>query len=95
MTVRLTDEARRELAAQVAYLASVNPDAARRLAAAVRGALKLLDGGKVDGPQVQLKDGPRVRRWLVSPLQLFDERDGNDVVVRRVRHESQRPITRR
>jgi plasmid stabilization system protein ParE len=94
VTVRLTDEARRELGAQVAYLASVNPSVARRLSAAVRSALALLGGGKVDGPEVQFKDSRYVRRWLVPPLTLFYERDGRDVVVRRIRHGAQRPITR-
>lgn len=95
MTVRLTDEARRELGAQVAFLASVSPDAARRLAANVRHALSLLDGGKVEGPEVQLRDGRTLRRWVVPPLLLFYGRDGHDIVVRRIRHGAQRPITRR
>ncbi|HEU4408784.1 MAG TPA: type II toxin-antitoxin system RelE/ParE family toxin [Polyangiaceae bacterium] len=58
-------------------------------------AFSLLDSGLADGPEVQLKDGWYVRRWLVSPLLLFYERDGREVIVRRIRHGAQRPITRR
>jgi plasmid stabilization system protein ParE len=86
--------ARRELGAQIAHLASVAPEASDRLIAQLAHALSLLGSGVADGPELQLKDGRYVRRWLVSPLLLFYERDGRDVVVRRVRHGAQRPITR-
>jgi plasmid stabilization system protein ParE len=90
----MTVVARRELGAQVAFLASASPDAARRLAVDVRRAFELLGAGNVEGPEAQLRDGRYVRRWIVPPLLLFYERDGRDVLVRRVRHGAQRPITR-
>ncbi|HEU4407468.1 MAG TPA: type II toxin-antitoxin system RelE/ParE family toxin [Polyangiaceae bacterium] len=86
--------ARRELGAQIAHLASVAPDASDRLIDRLAHAFSPLDAGLADGPEVQRKDGRYVRRWLVSPLLLFDERDGREVIIRRVRHGAQRPITR-
>jgi plasmid stabilization system protein ParE len=87
--------ARRELGAQIAHLASVAPDASDRLIDQLAHAFSLLDSRIADGPEVQLKDGRYVRRWLVSPLLLFYERDGREVIIRRIRHGAQRPITRR
>jgi plasmid stabilization system protein ParE len=93
--IRYTAVARRELGGQLAYLGAVNADAADRLEAEVLSALRLLAAGKVDGPEVEFRDGRRVRKWSVPPLAIFYDRDGQDVVVRRVRHGAQRPITRR
>lgn len=92
--IRYTAVARQELAAQLMYLSAANTDAADRLEAEVLRALRLLATGKVDGPEVEFRDGRRVRKWVVPPLVVFYERDGRDVVVRRIRHGAQRPITR-
>jgi plasmid stabilization system protein ParE len=93
--IRYTAVARREIGEQLAYLGAINADAADRLEAEVLRALRLLATGKVDGPEVQLRDGRSVRKWVVPPFVIFYERDGQDVVVRRLRHGAQRPITRR
>lgn len=94
--IRYADVARRELVAQLAYLASVNADAADRLEAAVARDLALLDSGVADGPVVVLGDKRQVRRWLVPPLVLFYiRRRRGEVYVVRVRHGAQRPIVRR
>ncbi|HEU4411660.1 MAG TPA: type II toxin-antitoxin system RelE/ParE family toxin [Polyangiaceae bacterium] len=95
MTVRFLAVARRELAGQLAYMNVVAPAAGPRLRAAVKYALDLLEAGGVDGPELMLRDGRRVRRWLVPPLVLFYVREKKGVLVVRVRHGAQRPITRR
>lgn len=94
MTIRFVDIARRELAQQIAWLLPLSPDAAVHLRDRVRHVLTLLDQGVADGRTVEFPDGMRVRRFVVPPLVLFYDRVGRDVVVRRVRHMSQRPITR-
>jgi plasmid stabilization system protein ParE len=94
VTVRFLAAARRELAGQLAYLNVVTPAAGPRLRAAVKHALELLEAGGVEGPELVLRDGRRVRRWLVPPLALFYVREKGGVLVVRVRHGAQRPITR-
>jgi plasmid stabilization system protein ParE len=94
--IRYAPVAKRELVGQLAYLASVNPDAADRLEAEVARALALLDTGTVDGPRVVLSDRRQAHRWLVPPLLIFYlRRRRGEVYVLRVRHGAQRPITRR
>jgi plasmid stabilization system protein ParE len=92
--IRYTAAARRELGGKLAYLAADNADAADRLEVDVLLALQLLDAGGVDGPELVLRDGRRVRRWLVPPLALYYVRNADGVLVVRVRHGAQRPITR-
>jgi plasmid stabilization system protein ParE len=94
VTVRFSKLAREELATQLAYLAATNPFAAARLGKAVRRALETLDADVADSAALELRDGRRVRRWLVPPLALFYVRRGEIVFVVRVRHGAQRPITR-
>jgi plasmid stabilization system protein ParE len=53
----MTVVARRELGAQVAFLASASPDAARRFAVDVRRAFERPGAGNVEGPEAQLRDG--------------------------------------
>lgn len=92
MSVRFLKRARRELGSQLAWLASVSPDAATRLLQDIERALVLLDAGSVDGEAFVLKSGRTVRRWLVPPLALYYARREDAFVVVRVRHGAQRPI---
>jgi plasmid stabilization system protein ParE len=94
VTVRFLAAARRELASQLAYLNVVAPVAGPRLRAAVKYALELLEAGGVEGPELVLRDGRHVRRWLVPPLTLFYVRENEGVLIVRVRHGAQRPIAR-
>ncbi len=94
MTVRFLKRARQELGAQLAWLASVSPDASARLLEDVDRALVLLDGVSVDSEEIELASGRRVRRWLVPPLALYYARRGAVLVIVRVRHGAQRPIVR-
>ncbi|MEI8254858.1 MAG: type II toxin-antitoxin system RelE/ParE family toxin [Deltaproteobacteria bacterium] len=93
MTVRFNKVARNELAAQIAYIAAVNPIAATRLVAEVRSTLTRIDTGIVEGSEVVLaKSGRRLRRWPVPPLVLYYRRMADAIRVVRVRHGAQRPI---
>ncbi len=94
MTVRFVEVARRELAQQLAWLLPLSPEAASDLLERVQHVLTLLDQEVADGRPVVLKSGRRVRRFVVPPLVLFYDRKGDEVVVRRVRHMSQRPIAK-
>lgn len=94
MTVRFNKQARQELGAQLAYLGAANPDAALHLLAEIERGLGLLDEGLADGNAVSLRSGRQARRWVVPPLVLFYRRQGATVIVLRVRHGAQRPITR-
>jgi hypothetical protein len=57
VTVRFLAVARRELAAQLAYLHVAAPTAGANLRVAVQHTLELLDAGGVDGPELVLRDG--------------------------------------
>jgi plasmid stabilization system protein ParE len=94
VTVRFVETARRELAQHLAWLLPLSPDAAARLLDHVHHVLALLDQDAAEGRPVVLKTGRTIRRFAVPPLVLFYDRRGDEVVVRRVRHMSQRPITR-
>jgi len=63
--------ARRELAAQLMFLAARSPEAAVRLTGEVQSALQRLDAGVLEGAPLRLRSGRQVRRWLVSPLLVF------------------------
>jgi plasmid stabilization system protein ParE len=94
VSIRFTAVGRREYAAQLAHLAAVSRPAADRLASEFEQGLRLIDRGLAEGSEVEFRDGRRVRKWIVPPLVVFSERDGRDILVRRVRHGAQRPITR-
>lgn len=95
MTVRFASTARRELAAQLAWLPPLSPQAAADLLERVEHVITLLDQGVADGRPAVLKSGRRVRRFVVHPLVIFYDRRGDDVAIPRIRHMSQRPATTR
>ena len=95
MTVWFASTARRELAAQLAWLQPLSPQAASDLLERVQHVLTLLDQGVADGRPAVLKSGRQVRRFVVPPLVIFYDRRGDEVAIRRIRHMSQRPVTSR
>jgi plasmid stabilization system protein ParE len=92
--IRYLRVARRELDAQIDYLLERNPRAADALDRAITQALEDLAAGRLDGSEHRLRaSGRRVRRWYVEPLMLYYQRRPTELVVLRVPHHAQRPIT--
>lgn len=95
MKIRYLRPAHRELDAQIDYLLERNPRAAAALDQAIIQALADLAAGRMDGSEHRLRaSGRRVRRWYVEPVMLYYQRRPTELVVLRVRHHAQRPITR-
>jgi len=76
------------------YIARDNPAAARREIARIKEAIKTLADGGVDGREVFLESGERVRLWLVSSYRVYYRRLGKVLQVIRVYHQARRPIER-
>jgi plasmid stabilization system protein ParE len=64
-----------------------------RLEADLWQVLRLLHDLKVEGRSVTLRSGRLVYRWVHPPLVIFYQRRGRDLVLVRVRHGAQRPLT--
>jgi plasmid stabilization system protein ParE len=92
--IRYLRVARRELDTQIDYLLERNPRAADALDRAITQALEDLAAGRLEGSEHRLRaSGRRVQRWYVEPLMLYYQRRPTELVVLRVRHHAQRPIT--
>ena len=91
---RILVAAQRELEANLERLRDENPAAARERLAAIVDAVRRLAEGGLDGSEVTLRDGRRLRHWVVWPLVIYYRRDPTEMVVLRVRDGRRRPITR-
>lgn len=97
--VVFSPEALEDLGAALLFLNARRPRAAERLRAAIDEAVTLLAAGGVDGPEVVLATGERVRRWLVSPTSSTTNgaltRFGSNASITRVVRRSRARIERR
>jgi plasmid stabilization system protein ParE len=87
-------QARADLREIHGYIARENAAAADRELARIAEALSLLSAGSVDGREVVLRDGRRVRVWLVASYRLYYRRTGKRLQVVRVYHQARRPMER-
>ncbi len=95
MKTRYVRAAIRDLSRQVEYILECNPSAADALERAVEQVLAGIADQRLDGTEHTLRaSGRRVRRWYVPPLMIYYVRRPDEIVVLRVRHHAQRPITR-
>lgn len=81
LPVVLTPRALDELAAAVGHLVDRNFEAALALRARVEGTLDLLASGVLEGSPARLWTGENVRRFVVSPLILYYQREADALVV--------------
>lgn len=94
MRIVLSPQAQEDLREARAYIARDNPAAAKREVARIKDAIKVLAGGRIDGREVVLESGERVRLWLVSSYRLYYRRLDNVLQILRVYHHARRPIER-
>ncbi len=88
--------ARRDLDAQLDYLAERNPAASLALADAIGETLAMLAARdpRLDGREVELDTGERCRRIFVHPLTIYYQRAPGEVLIVRVYHHARQPLTR-
>lgn len=94
MRIVLSPQAQADLREVRAYIARDNPAAAKREVARIKEAIKVLAGGRIDGREVVLESGERVRLWLVSSYRLYYRRLDDVLQILRVYHHARRPIER-
>lgn len=86
--------AREELLEAFGYILFDDQAAADREIDRILAALRLLAEQKVDGREVVLQSGQRLRLWLVAPYRVYYRRQGDTLQVVRVYHQARRPIER-
>jgi toxin ParE1/3/4 len=94
VSIVVSPQAQEDLREVRRYIARDNPAAARREIARIKEAIKTLADGGVDGREVCLESGERVRLWLVSSYRLYYRRLGKVLQVIRVYHQARHPIER-
>lgn len=94
--VSFATTARRDLDAQLDYLAERNPAASLALSDSIDATLAMLAGRapRLDGPEVLLDTGERCRRVFVHPVAIYYQRAPGEVLVVRVYHHAREPIAR-
>ncbi|MBI4169643.1 MAG: type II toxin-antitoxin system RelE/ParE family toxin [Acidobacteria bacterium] len=68
MTIVVSPRAREDLAQAYRRIAEDNPEAADRVLARLVEVIGMLASGAVEGREVQLTDGRRVRTWPVQAI---------------------------
>lgn len=81
-------EARAEYDAHLDYLASYDEHVAGAFEDRVGDVLGYIEAGVSLGTEAELPTGERVRRVYIRPLLFFYGRQGEDVLVYRVRHDA-------
>jgi plasmid stabilization system protein ParE len=92
MKVTISDQAERDLADAIEYLAAQDPSAAERTLDRLYAAFQYLAAGELQGPETRLADGQRVQSWPVPPYRVYYQRSPQETVIVRVHHQSRRPI---
>ncbi len=67
MNILVTRTARGDLTETYDFIASSNPDAARRVLDQLFEVIRQLAVGDLKRPEVRLVDGRRARRWSIAP----------------------------
>ena len=94
MSIVLTRAARTDLAEAYEYIARDNHAAATRVLDRLVAVVEQLAAGELQGPEVRLSDGRRVRRWSAPPYRIYYHHSPRRLVVVRIYHQSRRPIER-
>jgi len=92
MGVVFTLAARSDLAEAYEFIAQDSQDAATRALDRLVEVTNQLAAGDLQGSEVQLTDGRRVRRWSAPPYRVSYRRSTRRLAIVRVYHQSRRPI---
>lgn len=92
MIIILIRRAQRDIAEIYEFVAASNPTAAARIGARLLDVIRQIADGRLQGPEVRLTDGRRVRRWSVPPYALYYRRSARRTVVVRIYHQARRPL---
>jgi len=85
-------EAQADLREAYEYIAPDNTEAADRLLERIAETVGLLASGLVEGREVRLRSGRKVRAWAMPPYRIYYSIRGDDFEVVRVYHQARRPI---
>ena len=94
MKIRYSPEAAQDLLDVVEYFVPRNSPAAERLYEEVRALIRRIAAGELEGPEVKLRTGARVRSWPVHPFRVYYQRSSTALLVVRIYHHARRPIER-
>ena len=92
MNVVLTRRAQRDLTEIYEFIAADNPAPAELVLARLFQVIQQIADGDLNGPEVRLTDGRRVRRWPVPPYRVYYRRSAQRTVIVRVYHQARRPL---
>lgn len=90
----ITEPAQEDLDGVLGYLVVRNADAALALLDDVEESVSLLAQGLLEGREVTLSTGERVRRFVVRALVIYDRRDADALRVLHVRDARREPLER-
>jgi toxin ParE1/3/4 len=85
-------EAQADLREAYDYIARDNPEAADRLLERIAEIVEVLASGLVEGREVRLRSGRKVRAWAVPPYRIYYSIRGDDFEIVRIYHQARRPI---
>lgn len=90
----ITEPAQEDLDGVLGYLVVRNADAALALLDDVEESVSLLAQGLLEGREVTLSTGERVRRFVVRALVIYCRRDADALRVLHVRDARREPLER-
>ena len=88
MTIEFSKEAEADLVEAIRSVVERNSRAAAKLAARVLAIVEKLGAGTLEGPELQLSTGERVRSWPVPPFRIYYKRQQDPLLILRVYHHA-------
>ena len=92
MRIVLAPLAAQDLQEAYDFIASDNPEAADSVLAGILEAFGMIASGHVQGRQVSLRSGDRVRTWAHPPYRIYYRIVRDELQVVRVYHQARRPM---
>ena len=92
MIIRLSPPASEDLRQAYEHIAQENHEAADRMLTRIVEVVAILASGAVEGREVRLWDGRRVRTWPVPPYRIYYRRGPEVFEIVRLYHQARRPI---
>lgn len=92
MKIVLAPLAAHDLQQAYDFIAKDNPEAADGALAGLLEIIGLLASGRVQGRQVTLRSGMRVRTWSHPPYRIYYRTVRDELQVVRIYHQARRPI---
>jgi len=94
LKVTYTEEAVADIVEAITYLNERSPTAAAKLDADIARCIERLADREFEGPLSRLRSGAVVRSWALPPFRIYYQRLTDELLIVRVYHQAQRPITR-